>query len=237
MINKYIPLTFVLIFNLWIYQILSVNLFVGVCVVFASISLWKMFQTNKNFYFQLSLVFFILLLFFQYKTSDVSPLTFLNENEKLEQQVKLRAYSGKIFILPMANWLELRNETVAFYRIENNVAEVLDPNLYFFANHPRERIGVIEKEKFPYILLPALLLGLFSLRKKDARLLLLGISPLVLISGIGNSNPMGPFSLFPFLAVMIAVGVEKIIAQKKLRTFAIVIFLLVFIQAVAYTKY
>lgn len=237
MVKKHLPLVFILIFNLWVYQIFSKNFIVGIFTILLSIIFWLAYHNNKKNYLQLGVVFVIIGLFLQYKTSCINSLTFLNENEKLQQQTRLRAYAGKNYILPLANWFELRQESIAFYKLEDNLAEAVDPNLYFFANHPRERVGIIEKEKFPYMLLPMFLLGFFSLRRKHLPLTLLGLSPLALISIIGNSNPMGPFTLFPFLAVVTAIGIEKLNISKRLLPIALIIFALVFIQTITYTKY
>lgn len=43
----------------------------------------------------------------------------------------------------------------------SNFFQGIDPNYYFFANHPRERAGITEKDKFSFIFLPFFILGLF----------------------------------------------------------------------------
>lgn len=226
--KKLIPLIFVLIFNLWIWKILSFSVPIAVLVILASVSLYY-----KKF--GLSLLLIILLLFFQYKTSSKNSLTFLNDNEKLQQQIRLRGYPPSK--IPIANWLENRPEALIFYKLEANLSEVVDPNLYFFANHPRERIGVIEYEKLPYILLPFFILGILSIKKRDLKTLLLSISPFILISVIGNSNPAGPFSLFPFLTSFTAIGLVPIFDKRKYLFPFLTLFTLVFIQTIAYAKY
>lgn len=233
--KKIIPLAFVLLFNLWLIKIFEFSFLIALTVVLASFFIYLTIQTNKKNYFVLSILFIFVLSMFQYETSSINSLTFLNENEKTEQRQKMTGYPRSLF--RFANWLEQRKEALVFYKIEENFSEVIDPNLYFFANHPRERVGVSESEKFPYILLPFLVLGLLSIKKEDLKILLLSFSPIVLISLIGNSNPAGPFSLFPFFASYTAVGLKPVFENKKYLFIFLLIFTLVFIQAVSYETY
>lgn len=226
--KKAIPLIFVLIFNLWIWKIFNFNFFIGLIVVCTSVSLYFRF-------FKITLVLFILLLFIQYKTSSINSLTFLNDNEKMQQIVKMHAYPPSLYRL--ANWLENRPEALVFYKLEENLSEVVDPNMYFFANHPRERVGVVEYEKFAYILLPFFVLGIVKLKRDDLKYLFISISPLALICLIGGSSPIGPFSLFPFITVMTASGLKPIFEKRKYLVAFLIVFGLVFIQTLAYAKY
>jgi hypothetical protein len=134
----------------------------------------------------------------------------------------------------LANWFEQRKETISIYKIGKNFSEVIDPNLYFFANHPREKAGAKEFEKFSYILLPIFILGLFELKKRHLKYLILTLSPIVFISIIGNNSPLGPFSLFPFFTIIISLGLKKFLLNRKFLIFKLIIFLLVFIQTISY---
>jgi len=52
-------------------------------------------------------------------------------------------------------------------KFQKNFFQLIDLNFYFFANHPRERAGIAEKEKFSWLLLPIFLLGLiWQVRKR-----------------------------------------------------------------------
>jgi len=242
--KKLLLLGFVLISSLWIWKIFNFNFLLGSVVVLTSIFLWLGLLTSKNSYYYLYVLFFIPLVFFQWKTSFKTPITYLNENEKLIQRIRLNAYppfslkiGGKTIWIPIAHWLEQRKEAILFYKLEENFSEVVDPNLYFFANHPRERVGVVEFEKFPYILLPTFLLGIFSIKKRNLKYILLGLSPIILISFIGNSNPIGPFALFPFFATVISLGLLPIFSKKIFLVTGLVAFVLVFIQVFAYATY
>ncbi len=54
---------------------------------------------------------------------------------------------------------------VVFYlnQLQQNFFESLDISRYFFASHPRERVGVHEFAIFPFWLLPFFIWGLFEL--------------------------------------------------------------------------
>ncbi len=199
---------FVLLANFWIWRILFNSVPLGLLVLASSIFLYLSFKRSSKKYFFAFLVFFSLLLIFQWKTTSEESLVELSNDEQRVQQMRLKEYPP--IRISIAHWFENREESIAFFRILENFSETIDPNLYFFANHPRERVGINEFEKFPYIFLPLFLYGLV-LSVAERRKLVLGMSfilPVVLISIIGHKNQLGPFSLFPFLAVSITHGLE-----------------------------
>jgi hypothetical protein len=171
----------------------------------------------------------------QYKTSSINSLTYLNENEKIEQRQRMTGYPR--YFYRFANWFEQRKEALIFYKMQENLFEVIDPNLYFFANHPRERVGIVEFEKFPYIYMPFLIIGIFFISNLDIGVMVLSISPFILLSLIGNSNPMGPFSVFPSLAAFTAKGLEPVFRKRKYLLVFLLVFLLVLIQTISYERY
>ena len=199
---------FVLLANFWIWRILFNSVPLGLLVLASSIFLYLSFKRSSKKYFFAFLVFFSLLLVFQWKTTSEESLVELSNDEQRVQQMRLKEYPP--IRISIAHWFENREESIAFFRILENFSETIDPNLYFFANHPRERVGINEFEKFPYIFLPLFFYGLV-LSVAERRKLVLGMSfilPVVLISIIGHKNQLGPFSLFPFLAVSITHGLE-----------------------------
>lgn len=246
-LKKWAVLVFILIANLWIWKMFSTNPIVAIATIFTTIALYLSVISNKRNFFILFAAAMAILLLIEWKTSSTNSLTYLNENEKMLLTERMHAYppvgvnfAGRTLWIPAANWLEQRKEILVFYKLKANLSELVDPNLYFYANHPRERVGVIEYEKFPYILLPIFVVGIFAFRKKDIKSAILGLSPLVLNSIIGNSNPSGPFALFPIVAVTISLGtitVLPILIKKKLLIPAVIIFTLVFIQTISYAKY
>ena len=201
-------LAVVLVLNFWLFQVFRLNVFVGL-LLFAStiaIDLWLKHKIDRR----LPLLLFTTLLFLQFQTTVREPLDSLNLENQLLVQMRLREY-------PMAHLFESRPEPIIFFKIQENLGQTLDPNFYFFANHPRERVGVQEFEKFPYIFLPVLLIGIVHMihRKVYKQLLLIAVVPILLLSLIGHKNSLGPLSLFPFLAIATSYGLAFL--HKKLN--------------------
>ena len=105
--------------------------------------------------------------------------------------------------------LHLANERdFMFNKLEQNFFRSIDLNLYFFGNHPRERAGIREFEKYTFLFLPFFFLGLYRLVTSNIKYPLVSlIIPLILLSFIGQDNPIGPFGLFPFYTATISVGI------------------------------
>lgn len=192
------------------------------------------------------LVFTFITAFLQVKTTNVQNLAYLDNDEQRVQQMRLREYPptritllGKTLWIPTAHWLEGREEAIVFYRLERNFFETIDPNLYFFSNHPRERVGVTEFEKFTYVLLPAFLYGLYLIIKEKRYLLLAYLFLSVgIISVVGHDNLLGPFLLFPIISLSIFVGLTKLhqkIAKNRFLTISfLILYILSLVQIVSY---
>lgn len=242
----------VLFGNLWIWRILSISPPIAILTIIVAILLLDRVSSRPKKSIVWLTTLFSLLLFFQFKTTDVQNLTYLDNDQQRIQQMRLREYPpvhfsllGKTVWIPIAHWFEGRQESIAFFRILGNLSETIDPNLYFFANHPRERIGIKEFEKFPYIFLPLFVYGIFLLIEKEERKLiaLSFFVPVFMLSFVGNKNPLGPFSLFPFIAVSISVGLKKTYKRlqatpryfKNILTLGFVtLLLLIIVQMTAY---
>jgi hypothetical protein len=218
----------VLFGNIWIWRIFSFNIFLGLLVLATSVFLYL----SKRIF----LVLLILLLVFQWRTTSKTSLVDLSNDEIRIQHIRLKEYPGSLNFL--GNWFEERKEFRALVRINRNFFETIDPNLYFFANHPRERVGITEFEKFPYIFLPFFIYGLFLSVKKHRELaLILSFAlPIFLISLIGHKNPLGPFAMFPFISFVCALGLGKVY-QPSLKIGGLIIFVLVLLQTIAYAIY
>lgn len=54
---------------------------------------------------------------------------------------------------------------LALDKLVKNLNLLLDPNFYFFGEHPRERLQPKAREKLPFIYLPLLILGLWQVKK------------------------------------------------------------------------
>ncbi len=237
--------------NLWIWRVFSFSAALAILVVLCTFSFYLLVNKhNPKKSLKVFLLLLLPLLFFQWKTTDKFSLTKLSNIEQHIQQMRLREYPSvkvdlleKTIWIPIAHWFEGRTESIAFFRILDNFSQTIDPNLYFFANHPRERLGFGEFEKFPFIFLPFSVYGvLYLVNKKMGKELVLSIAAsIILLSFIGTWNPLGPFSLFPFIGVATIVGTERFIvrleflAHKKIIYFGLgTFYLLILIQAVSY---
>lgn len=201
----------VLISSPWIWKIASVNILVLIAIFATSFLLSRNIENKKNMYLILA-VSFLVLAFFQYRTTNLSSLSELSEVEKTVQIQRMREYPNP----RIAHIVEERPESIVLRRLQENFFENLDINLYFFGNHPRSRVGYDEFEKFSYIFLPFFAVGLIRIldERKLKEIGIFLVIPLILFSVIGNKNPIGPFLLFPFFAVTISKGIYEIFRHK-----------------------
>ena len=240
-------LFFALSINPWIWRIFLFKPLLGVILAFFSLILYKSFFTTRRKYFLLLAIIFPILLFGQWKLTPKMSLTQLSNDDRRVVDMRLREYppvyiklGSKVVFIPAAHWLEQRKESIALYRIGENLFEALDINQYFFATHPRERVGVKEFEKLPYILLLPFIFGVIRLNtgKNYRYFLLLLIISFFLLALIGSKGSLGPFILLPFIIFPIAIGLDVIYQRVKekriLAIFLLVIFFLILIQTISY---
>lgn len=190
-------------------------------------------------------------MYFQVSHTQITSLTKLSNEDVRIKDMRLKSYppvylniGSKTYWIPAAHWLEERKESIIITRIVNNISENIDINLYFFAGHPRERIGVNEFEKFPYIFLVPFLVGLYdNLNKRKILLFFIGLLiPLALLSVIGNKNQLGPVILFPLFVLLIGYGFNIIYLNYlkgniKLMVICLLLLLLNLIQVISYQLY
>lgn len=228
----------ILFANVWIWKIFSFSLLLGVLIIASSISLLIYFEKNKKAFLAIA---FILLIFVFAKSFPQTVNLSFNEQEKLLEIQRVKEYPP-ITLLPVAHWLEERPETITVYKFTQNLSLVLDPNLYFFANHPRERAAYSEIERFTYILLPFFVYGIFLLisKKKYLFLILFSGIPLLVYSITGLNKNVEPLLFFPFFIVTIYSGITEFlikIPEKKLLQLLVVfvlLYILVFAQNIIY---
>lgn len=143
----------------------------------------------------------------QFNVSNLeSSIAVTRTNEYPTISIKL---GSKRIYLPVAHNLEERNLLMIVGITQKNFFEVTDLNSYFFAGHPREGRFKEHYEKFPFIYLFFLFGGLLSSHWREEKIILLSLmAPLVLITFVGNDNPFGPFSLFPFFVSRMSEGLN-----------------------------
>lgn len=215
-----------LLLNLWIWKIFFSDVLIFLLVVVTAFllnfSVKDKSKLTKPFIFV-----FVLLLFAQFQTTKARSLTNLTNDQIRIRDMRLREYPPTYIKIDQRakwfsvnEWFEEGKGFRAFNRMLTNLSEVVDPNLYYFSNHPRERVGVDEFEKFPYIFLPFAAYGIIKAFEKKEKIFLLSfIGPLILISIVGNDNYLGPFSLFPFVVLSTSTGLKHTYSKLNKQLF------------------
>lgn len=146
------------------------------------------------------------------KLFDIGPI------ERAKRQVRTSFYP-KFHLagikIPVAYGMEKWIGTIVLSRLSENLSEAVNWNLYFFAGHPRERVGVSETERISFFYLPIFVLGTFAL-VKEFRLVdwffLVGI-PLIVLTLWGSRGVVGPIAMMPFINIAISWGFRKMYAK------------------------
>lgn len=166
------------------------------------------FNWKKVFVFSL-----LLLLFFQYQTTTLQSLTLLDNDEQRIQQIRLKEYKPSSHYLrvlfhrfDLINFFE-GSIGVASTRLQRNFFESIDPNVYFFGGHPRERVWANDFEKLPYLAIFPFLIGLYHVIDRKKYLIWISFSAgVILLTVIGHKNHLGPFILFPTILLTTFMG-------------------------------
>ncbi len=97
------------------------------------------------------------------------------------------------------------------------VMENLDIGNYFFAGHPRERVGIVEKQKFFFFQFVLLLIGFTNKKIKKYKKFLVLYSLTALLAVFifkWRTFEETVFLTIPFIVVM-ALGLQKIFSWRK----------------------
>ena len=200
----------------WFWQIISQHRWLAILILLSTISLTLARGSPRKIPTFIFIISLTSLLAWQLISVPHTPLTYLDNDQQRVQQLRLRAYPpisiqilNKRYYLPLAHWLEARPETTTFYRLRDNFSQLIDPSTYFFAGHPRERIGDIETEKFTFIWMPFFIIGCLLWLRKPRPLFWLTIVLGVLGSLTWRSAVQQPVVLLPFITVIIIEGIQQ----------------------------
>ncbi|MBU1032148.1 hypothetical protein KKE03_04495 [Patescibacteria group bacterium] len=216
---KNIPLhVLVIILNPWWWVIIQRDLGVGLLVFVLSISLFIYFWQNKSRKLFLLLLTLTAVIFFVSIREAFDESIFRNSALDIQQYNKRHEFYahdlGKIY----KNRFSLtyfKNFNFPLAKLQRNFFSNLDPNLYFFASHPRERLGVDEFKKYSPIFLPFFLIGAFySIYILFPNLLIYTVFVSLLSSIISPKYNLGPILFFALINFMISIGI--IISIKKI---------------------
>ncbi len=142
------------------------------------------------------------------KESDKTTIFLINQEEIQQINTRRSYYSNNLLGKVFENKI-----TFIFDKWKKNLFQGLDLNYFFFANHPRERAGVVEKEIFNWYWLPIFLVGLYlSLKNYFFIHNLIFIGALCVISLFNKIDNFVIF-LIPLLAFNIFLGLKKIVFE------------------------
>lgn len=206
--------------NYWIWRIFSYNFILGFLIFISSLAF--VFSSYEKKFTKLAVVLLIPLVIFQIKIKNPIDTMNLTESQEVVRSQRIPYYSsGKLNLITrgIRYVFEVREETVIISNVLQNMFEVIDPNLYFFANHPRERVGVEEFNKFPFIFIFLFWVGLLEILALDKdKLVKTGLPLTIFLLGfIGSRNDLGPFILFPFVVYILWRG--TLIISEKFKVF------------------
>ncbi len=208
-------LILLLFLNAWIWRILNLNPMVFSLLIITSILVFKSYLDRKNqTFFLASIIIFCLLTIMQWQTTQIQSHTDLSNDDQRIHDIRVRLYHSKIHLIrlltakfSLVNFFE-GDFATASYRLQRNFFETLDPNVYFFGGHPRERVWANDFEKFSWLLILPFLVGIYLFWKKSDRFLKTAfLFSLIIFSYFGHRNQLGPFLLFPFIILCIFEGV------------------------------
>lgn len=215
----------VILLSPWWWIIIWRNFLTGLLVFVLSFVVFQYFFKSKSRILLLLLLSLTAILFF------ISTRKAFDESILRVSALDIQQYSrrhefyanslGKIY----TNRFSLtyfKEYNLPLYKLQRNFFANLDPNLYFFASHPRERLGIEEFKKYSPIFLPFFLIGaLYSIYVPLFGILIYSVSVLFLSSIISPAYELGPMLFFPIVNLMITIGIvlsiKEIVKNFKKR--------------------
>lgn len=201
---------FVIILNPWFWLIIQRNFLAGLLSFSLSLAVFLYFWQVKSKALFLLLVLLSITLFFLAFKEAFDESIFNSSALDIQQYNKRHEFYAKSLGKIYTNRFSLayfKYFNLPLNKLQSNFFSNLDPNLYFFASHPRERLGIDEFEKYLQIFLPFFLWGFFYICYKRFTKSLIYIVIILLISSIISSfYNLGPILLFPVINFIITVG-------------------------------
>lgn len=200
----------VVILSPWLWFIVQKNFLISLLILGLDLVVFLYFSQKRSkmlFFFLLILtiisVFITVKNGFDYSIFRNSALDIqqLNKRHEFYAHGLGKIYTNKIVLTYVKDF------NLPLYKLQRNFFSNLDINLYFFASHPRERIGVGEFEKYLPIFLPFFLLGfLYIIYKPILKILLYLLFVSLTSAVISPYYNMGPILFFPIFSVIITIG-------------------------------
>lgn len=208
----------IIILNPWWWRILQRNLIAGLLAFVLSLVFYIYFWQNKSkklLFLIIILTLFLIVISFR-QAFDES--IFRNSALDIQQINKRHEFYAKDLGKLYTNRISLtyfKEYSLVLSRLQRNFFNNIDLNLYFFASHPRERLGVQEFEKILPVFLPFFLVGLlFVIYKKNAQVLIyIGIISFF-NAFISPYYELGPILFFSVINFFIAIGFILVLRKR-----------------------
>lgn len=200
--------------NFWIWRIMNTNLVFGLTLILLSIIFIYLILIKFDKKFFLISLFLIVLISYQLLISGFDKnLIVLNPDQEKQINERHGYFSinlGKFFQNKFV--LRFYKDVYLYLNVyESNIFNSLSPNLYFFANHPREREKVEEFSMYPSILVIPFLIGVIYLPNSLKYLIVGYILFALFVTGFIKQNYIfGPVMFFPLINLLISAGILKI---------------------------
>lgn len=209
----------VIVLNPWWWVIIQRNILVGLLVFSLSLVVFVYFFQSQSRILLLLLSILTAILFFISIGEAFDESIFRNSALDIQQLNKRHEFYanglGKVYTNRIS--LTYFNKfNLPLSKLQSNFFGNLDLNLYFFASHPRERLGVEEFEKYLPIFLPFFLLGFLYIIYVPLSKILIYLIAISLVSSVFSPNyNLGPVLFFPIINFMITIGL--ILSMKIFR--------------------
>lgn len=224
--ENYIFLLILTAANYWVWQLFSNNLDLGIILLVIELGLFILI-TKKNLkkVYTITLSVSVLLLLtisafllrgeFDQTLLTISP----TETSILNQRHGyLIEGLGKIFPNKYIPYYKLQEYDMATGKYLQNIFYSLDPNLYFFRSHPREKAGIDEYNKYSPIVLPLFIAGVLFLTiyyRKYKFLILYSLLAILFTGFISPKYKLGPILMFPPVNIILYLGLIAVILKVK----------------------
>lgn len=200
----------IILLNPWWWIIVQRDTWMGLLVFILSLIVFIYFWQIKTTGTLLLLVLLTIAVFSVAVKEAFDESIFRNSALDIQQLNKRHEFYAKGLGKIYTNRISLayfRNFNLPLSKLQRNFFGNLDPNLYFFASHPRERIGVEEFEKYSPLFLPFFLVGFLYIICKPLPKILIYIVVISIISSIVSPKfNLGPLLFFSIINFIITIG-------------------------------
>lgn len=212
---------FVIIINPWWWVIIQRNIWIGLLIFILSLVVFVYFWQIKSTKILLVLVMLTTTVFFVAVREAFDESVFRNSALDIQQLSKRHEFYAKGLGKLYTNRVSLtyfKNFNLPLSKLQHNFFANLDPNLYFFASHPRERLGVEEFQKYSPLFLFFFIIGsLYSIYVPRLAFFVYLIIISLVSSVVSSKYYLGPVLFFPLLNYLITTGI--ILNLKRVRYF------------------